>query len=382
MYITFYKPTMNVTVVPTKVEKQLSMFDMMMGVPDYEIQLTEQSSIDGYTKLTVKRDKDDLTGFFATHTDLNWYRLPQRPTWPASEAASHYSTFYIPKKSGGMRRIDAPDEGLKLYLRNLKQYFEDTLKVLPHEAAHAYVKQRCPKTSLQVHQKNESKWMEKLDFHGFFPSTTKAFVLKMLKEVYPIGFLIDDPQYKQELEAALDYAFLNNSLPQGTPLSPTLTNIMMVPIDYDIQHKLWDMHNFYIYTRYADDLCISSKYKFDPKDPEKTVKGILRKWGATFELNEDKTRFGSTSGRNWNLGIMLNKDNRLTIGHKQNQRFRAALHNLLEDYAHGGSWEYSDRMVLAGQISYYRSIDPEYTDEVVRRYEEKYNKSIKEILYA
>lgn len=313
-------------------------------------------------------------------SDLLSIPFPKTPSFQASEVAKHYETFYIPKKSGGMRRIDAPDEELKQYLRELKTFFETSLNILPNEAAHAYVKERSTVTAIKKHQENKSNWFLKLDMKNFFPAHNKEYILNTLKDIYPMALLIKNEEWKSRLSEALDYALLNNSLPQGTPLSPTLTNILMVPIDYEIQKLCWDLKKYVMYTRYADDLLISSPYEFDYKDVQAKISKILQKHKAPFKLNAEKTRYGSKSGSNWNLGIMLNKDNRMTIGNKRNQRFRAALFNAFMDYTHNKQWDVESKQVLLGEISYYKAIDPEYTNRTIKKYETQFNLKLKEVL--
>lgn len=371
MYITFYK-----NIRPREQHHQITFEEFLNGAtfqPDYVD--TTPTKI----PLTVVKTKEELRNFWDRHGDVGWFSLPTLPQFPSSECPQHYHTFRIPKKSGGWREINAPDEELKSFLSALKDYFEIRLKILPHDAAHAYVKRRSTVTAIKKHQGNDSKWFLKLDMKNFFPNHNLEYVLETLKEIYPIGFLMEDPQYVNELTEALKYAFLDNKLPQGTPLSPTLTNICMIPIDYKIS-KTIRSGDAQIYTRYADDLLFSSKYKWDSNKTVNMVKTALRTFNAPFHINDEKTRYGSRNGANWNLGIMLNKDNRMTIGHKKNQRFRAALHNLIMDHLGGVSWESEDKLVLSGNISYYMAIDPEYTTATIARYEEKYNVIIKELL--
>ena len=64
--------------------------------------------------------------------------------------------------------------------------------------------------------------------------------------------------------------------------------------------------NHYVYTRYADDILISSKSNFNWQELVNTLKGVLQ---PQFTIKDEKTRYGSTAGRNWNLGLMVNKDN-------------------------------------------------------------------------
>ena len=69
-----------------------------------------------------------------------------------------------------------------------------------------------------------------------------------------------DEKGKAELTKALELGFLDGGLPQGTPLSPTVTNIMMIPVDFKVARELREHnHQRFVYTRYADDFQISSK---------------------------------------------------------------------------------------------------------------------------
>ena len=376
MYITFYKTK---TTSQAKSLKQITFEEYLLGAEFIDTApITAQES--EIKRVTVQKDKDALKQFYMTHFRSAWMDIPKPPAWPTSELHDHYHSFDIPKKTGGLRHIDAPDDELKLYLTQIKLYFENVLKILPHDAAHAYTKGRSVVTDLQVHQKANTNWFLKLDLKDFFPSHNIEYVMKTLNDIYPIGFLLQNQTYKEQLQKALEYAFLDGKLPQGTPLSPTLTNLLMVPIDYEIQHTLWSMKKDFVYTRYADDMTISSPYNFTWSEVQKTLESILTKFDTPFKIKTEKTRYGSKAGRNWNFGIMLNKDNNMTIGHKRNQQFRAMIHNLLKDYLNGTIWPREDRARLGGLISYYKMIEPEYIEHVLRTYESKFNLDIKAII--
>lgn len=380
MYITFIKHINQIETTERETNRTQSLEEFLLGIEPSATEIVQEIVGTENKRITAIKTKEELKPFFRKHYKDNWTYIPTPPSWPISEMHQHYNSFKIPKKSGGLRDIDAPDDELKDYLSQLKNYFEHTLSILTHDCAHAYVKERSTITDLKVHQANNSNWFLKLDLKEFFPSHDLAYTLKVLKDIYPIGLLMEDPCYETKLIRALEYAFLDGKLPQGTPLSPTLTNILMVPIDYQIQHELWNQKSHFIYTRYADDMTISSPYKFDWKKVENSVKQILDTSDTPFKVNAEKTRFGSKNGRNWNLGIMLNKDNRITIGHKQNQRFRASVFNIMQDYTHNIKWSPEDKQVLAGQIAYYKAVDPEYTQIVIERYENKFGVKLKSIL--
>lgn len=292
-----------------------------------------------------------------------------------------YRTFYIPKKSGGLRRIDAPNADLMAALRMLKTMFEDEFKALYHTSAFAYVKKRCTLDAVKRHQANESKWFGKYDLHNFFGSTTLEYVMHMFSMIFPFNLVIQREDGKAALEKALELAFLDGVLPQGTPISPTITNIMMIPIDFTLSNALHDFnHQRFVYTRYADDFIISSRYTFSFREIEELIVGTLSEFNAPFSLNREKTRYGSSSGRNFNLGVMLNAENKITIGHKKKKQFQAMLSNYVNDKKNGIDWEKSDVMVLEGYRNYYRMVEKENIDGLINHIGGKYGVDIVQMI--
>ena len=68
--------------------------------------------------------------------------------------------------------------------------------------------------------------------------------------------------------------------------------------------RLCDKHRL-VYTRYVDDITISSPFNFKQSGIPKTIASILRKTG--FKLNAGKNSFGSISGGEVILGLKLDK---------------------------------------------------------------------------
>lgn len=286
-----------------------------------------------------------------------------------------YHSFSIPKRTGGLRHIDAPVDELMELLKKMKGIFENNLRVLSHDAAFAYVKQRSCKDALVRHQQAQSKWFLKLDIKDFFPSCNTEFIHKQLSKIFPFSEIYKDPlvQLNSLMENIIDICLLNGSLPQGTPMSPLLTNLLMIPLDYKIQHLLWKLNGKkFVYTRYADDILISSPYDFDWRMVQTSIQGILEN-NSPFKLKTEKTRYGSSAGRNWNLGLMLNKDNQITIGHRKKERLKATVHNFLADFTSGTVWSKLDVQVMLGNLSYCRNIEPEYVQQLVQKYSEKFH---------
>lgn len=296
------------------------------------------------------------------------------------ERKSLYETFYIPKKSKGLREINAPVPELMNALRQLKTIFETNMFALYHTSAFAYVKGRCTVDCVKRHQQNESKWFAKLDFSDFFGSTTEEFVISMFSQIFPFSEIVKRKDGLEALKRALSLCFLNGGLPQGTPISPTITNIMMIPIDHQLCNELRKMDEHYVYTRYADDILISSKIGFDCNKLQDYVLDVLRKFDAPFILKKEKTRYGSSAGRNWNLGVMLNKDNEITIGHQKKKTFKAMCCNYICDKKKGVPWDIHDVQVFSGLISYYRMIEKDYINYVIEQNNKKFGVNLEALI--
>lgn len=293
------------------------------------------------------------------------------------ERSKLYDTFHIPKKKGGLRRIDAPNQELKDALRELKSILEDDFGLLYHTSAFAYIKKRSTVDAIKRHQANNSKWFGKYDLSNFFGNTTLEFVMRQFSMIFPVSEIVRIEAGRQELEKALELAFLNGGLPQGTPISPIITNIMMIPVDFALSKGLRDFGGqTFIYTRYADDFIISSQYGFKFRDVEAFLINTLKEFGAPFTLNAKKTRYGSSSGSNWNLGVMLNKDNQITVGREKKRRLQSMLHNYIVDKKNNVAWDIGDVMVMQGFYSYCKMIEPETIDAIIRHINTKMNVNV------
>lgn len=276
-----------------------------------------------------------------------------------------YRTFYVPKSSGGLRRIDAPNDQLSNALRDLIYVFKTWFNAsyLYHTSAFAYINGRSNVTCIKKHQQNQSKWFGKFDIHNFFGSTTIDFVMQMFSMIWPFSEICGTVHGNELLRSVMSLCFLNGVLPQGTPISPLIINIMMIPVDYSMERFCRDKGM--IYTRYADDFIISSRHQFRFREVETFIEGILSAFEAPFSLNKAKTRYGSSSGSNWNLGIMLNKDNQMTIGRAKKRQFESMMAAYAKDKKNGREWSLEDVQHLEGLKSYYKMIEGDTIERII-----------------
>lgn len=286
-----------------------------------------------------------------------------------------YHTFKIPKRSGGMRTINAPNPELMEFMRTLQPWFSYKLNALPHDSAYAYVHNRDCHKALKRHQSIKSNWFLKLDLKDFFNNCDSAFIRKQLRNLYPFA-LMKDEAYDYFITYLTSLVTKDDGLPQGTPLSPVLTNLIMVAIDHDINKDLnayfKDKDQTFMYTRYADDMLISSNKEMTASIIVKLINQVLVKYNDKLKVNPSKTRYGSKAGSNWNLGIMYNKENNLTVGYKRKKKIKTMLFQFIMCY-NNGTRDKEYAQAILGELAYLHNIEPDYTTQLVSFINNKYN---------
>jgi RNA-directed DNA polymerase len=282
----------------------------------------------------------------------------------------HYTEFRIPKASGGTRLIEAPVGTLKDHQATIARSMYEDLKILPHTSVFAYSRGRCALDALIKHQQANARWFLKIDIKNFFPSITRQLLLDKLPLIYPLNGLTTYTL------THLSHIAVNGRgvLPQGSPLSPMLSNLIMMEFDHKLTQKLKRFnHQTYTYTRYADDLLITCPYSFRYQDILDLVTELFQEFNLPFEINYDKLRYASMSGRNWNLGLMYNQDQRITVGTKYKRMLHSLVCNLIIDYRDGEYWSIPQVQELIGKLSYLKNIEPTYYQDLIDKYERKFN---------
>ena len=333
------------------------------NIPVYDKDVT-------YTHRTIKTNAirpEYLEYINRKNTVFNARFATRLAAYRGQNMQQHYETFTIPKHSGGWRTINAPKEELKELQRDIKDYLENA-GVNPHTAAYAYVKHRSAKDAVIRHQRTEHTCYLKLDFSDFFGSCNKQTIMRSLTQI-PFFACMSI----QTLNDMLHVAMLNNGLPQGTPLSPWLTNQIMLPYDFEIAKTC--NSRAITYTRYADDMLFSADNKTALQAAIRVVREIIA--GTNLKINNDKTRISTIYGKNWNLGLMTNKDNEITVGWRNKERARATIHNFILAPNSIAPQQASE---ILGKWQYYHQIEPEYFDNLLNKYSTQAGYNVKDAL--
>ena len=352
-YKTFYKPEYNTNMQYT--------IDMLYnGVTPNNVVITGPPE-----KMTIRKD----TAFTTINTAL--VNMLETNLHLMNNIPFEYEEYNIPKSSGGYRRICAPNAQLKELQRNVADNLT-RLGAIAHNAAYAYVPSRTCKDALIKHQSAENKWFYKFDIKDFFPSCNTE-VLPILKYVYPFCALSEDT-----LSKIIELATYKGALPQGSPLSPLLSNMILTVFDFKMQFSVKAFNG--VYTRYADDILISTPTHHELSFIQHIIKKHLESLSSNFKINTDKSRCGSIKGSNWNLGLILNAENKITLGHDKKMKLKAKINNFIFDFTNQKYWSIIDTQVLQGEVNYFKTIEPEYAAFVIYRLEQKYKQQTRHTL--
>lgn len=226
-----------------------------------------------------------------------------------------YTTFTIPKKTGGTRTICAPNRQLKYIQNKLNKVLTELY--VPKTTAHGYIKKKNIITNSNVHVGNRQ--VLNLDIADFFPSIHFGRV-RGLFEKPPFNF---NSFISRDLAQIVCF---KGSLPQGAPTSPIISNFICRSLDNQL--KKFCKNYKVVCTRYCDDITISTPAKNFPATIV-SQDGIL---GAelialfnqnNFKLNNDKIRLKSCGERKMVTGIVVNEKVNLT--QKTYRDFRAKI---------------------------------------------------------
>lgn len=230
-----------------------------------------------------------------------------------------YRKFCIPKKSGGVREINAPAGQLKDILTTLAFIFSELYE--PTKNAMAFT--RCRSIVDNARQHNGHNYNLNLDLKDFFMNITDVDVERALTK------LALSPLVARVLASICTYPIIkkgtvNNVLPQGSPASPVLSNICATKLDVRLEGLARRFH--LTYTRYADDITFSSNHMVYHNGDEFMTElfKIIEECG--FTINQKKTRLQKKGTRQEVTG--LNIGDHVNVTRRYVKTLRAIIHNI------------------------------------------------------
>lgn len=297
-------------------------------------------------------DVAKILGFAPKGLSYVVYRLNQE---------DKYREFEIPKKTGGTRTIHAPTPKLSLLQNRLAQRLDECVEEIQQtyprfwRASFAFQNDKTIVANADAHRRR--RYVFNVDLEDFFGSINFGRVR---------GFFIKDSAFQLSAPVATLIAQIachHNALPQGSPCSPIISNLVGNILDSRLLALARDCRC--TYTRYADDLTFSTNTAEFPVDVAKEISN--GKWqvgerlryeiGRTgFSINPDKTRMFLRESRQTVTGLIVNS--KPNIKQEYYRSVRAMCNSLFQqgEYyrtLHDGTIETTTNLnPLEGMLSY------------------------------
>ena len=231
----------------------------------------------------------------------------------STNRTQRYHSFNIMKRQGGQRVIDSPEATLKWIQRSILRVL--TCVARPHKCAHGFVEQRSIISHASIHV--NSRWVFVTDIQDFFPSIHWGRVYGLLQSK-PFRA---SPTLARFLANLVTY---QGRLPQGSPTSPYLSNIVCRRMDHELFR--WARNHGFRYSRYADDLTFSTNKRVVSDEDREEIEAIVKSEG--FAINELKRRTVPNQCRQVVTGLVVN-GSRPNVRRESVKNLRALLHNVV-----------------------------------------------------
>lgn len=270
-------------------------------------------------------------------------------------APNRYKVHAIEKRHNrGKRLIAQPAAEVKMAQVIAQKALNGKLPI--HECAKAYQ----PKTSIKDHATPhaQNRYLLKVDFKDFFPSIVGDDFCKHLGKYLQVD--------RQEAEFFSHLFFWRPKktnqllLAIGAPSSPWLSNTIL--FEFDTRLSEYCKAKQIAYTRYADDLALSTNHPNVLSDALAEIRAICMDLKyPRLTINEEKTVFTSKKHNRTLTGLVLANDGKVSIGRDKKREIRALAKNYEQ-----GNLDPERAAYLSGILSFTLSIDADFNKSIER----------------
>lgn len=261
------------------------------------------------------------------------------------DAEGRYKTFFIDKKNGEKRKINAPSLALRIVQRWVLENILYKIKTSQYSYGFTKGKRNGSPLVYCAEKHKNNLYVLKLDLKNFYPSIKRE---KVYYAFLNIGYNADISNLLTNI------CVVDDELPQGAVTSPYLANLICRKLDLRIAGYC-NKRNI-VYTRYADDLVFSC----DDRELLRKIYGMVKKIveDEGFCLNQKKTVFMTPKSHKEVLGVTIN-DSLIKAPKEIKRSIRAMIHYEVVT----GDYTMNDK--IRGYVAYIDSIEKNYKDKCI-----------------
>lgn len=272
-------------------------------------------------------------------------------------APKKYKVYPIDKRDGGHRIICQPSRELKAIQYYLLGSVLRECRV--HPQAMAYESGTSIRMNAEAH--SNARVLMKTDFQAFFPSIRVADWVRYARRNFP--------KWSKEdivFTALAMFWGAGTSNPVclsiGAPTSPKLSNILMYEFD-EIMND-YAVENSLVYTRYADDITISSRGFLDFEKSMNFMRVALQKISyPNLTINDAKTGLYSKGRRLQVTGLIISNSNEVSLGRDRKRSISSMVHKWSI-----GVLDNDQVPKLKGLLAFAMDVEPEFVGRLREKY--------------
>jgi RNA-directed DNA polymerase len=283
--------------------------------------------------------------------------------WPAVKAALLAGSYLprevravdLPKPSGGVRTLGVPTVVDRLIQQAVLQVLQPIFEGGFSQASYGFRPGRNAWQAVQAardHVRGGRGWVVDIDLAKFFDRVNHDLLMAR------VARLIGDTRVLGLIRRFLQAGLMRDGLvqprtegtPQGGPLSPLLSNIMLTDLDRQLERR------GHAFVRYADDCNVYLGSRRAAEHAFETTKRYLES-ELKLQVNLDKSGVARASQRDFlGYGLIGRDKARLKVAQASIQRFRQRVKGVLREHRGTSVVKVIEALnpLLRGWTSYFR----------------------------
>ncbi len=223
-----------------------------------------------------------------------------------SYRAGDIRRVWIPKSDGGQRGLGIPNVIDRMVQEAVRQVLEPVYEPTFHEASHGFRPNRSCHTAIEAakqHIEEGHEWVVDLDLENFFTRVNHQRLMSRLSQrVTDRRLMVLIGQMLKARIVMPNGVVVSNEegVPQGGPLSPLLSNIVLDELDWELEQR---GHRF---VRYADDQNVYVRSARAGERVMASIKAFIEK-RLRLKVNDKKSAVARSEERHF-VGFSLRRE--------------------------------------------------------------------------